>query len=52
MPTWPNTGQSLGPRLLFIRASRFDAELVLVTAFAAVFISVDESILVGVGFPS
>ena len=32
-----------------IRASRFDAGLVLVTASAAVFISVDESILIGVG---
>ena len=32
-----------------IRASRFDAGLVLVTAFAAIFISVDESILIGVG---
>ena len=32
-----------------MRASRFDAGLVLVTAFAAVFISVDESILIGVG---
>jgi SulP family sulfate permease len=32
-----------------IRASRFDAGLVLVTAFSAVFISVDMSILIGVG---
>ena len=32
-----------------LRASRFDAVLVLVTAFAAVFISVDQSILIGVG---
>ncbi len=32
-----------------ICASRFDAGLVLVTAFAAIFISVDESILIGVG---
>ncbi len=32
-----------------VRASRFDAGLVLVTAFAAVFISVDVSILIGVG---
>ena len=32
-----------------IRASRFDAGLVLVTALAAIFISVDESILIGVG---
>ncbi len=32
-----------------LRASRFDAGLVLMTAFAAVFISVDESILIGVG---
>ncbi len=32
-----------------LRASRFDAVLVLVTAFAAIFISVDESILIGVG---
>ena len=32
-----------------LRASRFDAGLVLVTAFAAIFISVDESILIGVG---
>jgi len=32
-----------------IRASRFDAALVLVTAFAAVFISVENSILIGVG---
>ena len=33
-----------------LRASRFDAGLVLVTAFAAIFISVDQSILIGVGF--
>jgi sulfate permease, SulP family len=32
-----------------IRASRFDATLVLATAFTAVFISVEDSILVGVG---
>jgi len=32
-----------------LRASRFDAALVLVTAFSAIFISVDESILIGVG---
>ncbi len=32
-----------------LRASRFDAGLVLVTAFAAVFISVEFSILIGVG---
>ena len=32
-----------------LRASRFDAGLVLVTAFSAIFISVDESILIGVG---
>ncbi len=32
-----------------VRASRFDAGLVLVTAFSAVFISVDLSILIGVG---
>ncbi len=32
-----------------VRASRFDAGLVLVTAFAAVFIGVDLSILIGVG---
>lgn len=32
-----------------VRASRFDAGLVLVTAFSAVFISVDMSILIGVG---
>ena len=32
-----------------VRASRFDAGLVLVTAFAAVFIGVDVSILIGVG---
>ncbi len=32
-----------------LRASRFDAGLVLVTAIAAVFISVDLSILIGVG---
>ncbi len=31
------------------RASHFDAALVLVTAFSAIFISVDESILIGVG---
>lgn len=31
-----------------LRASRFDAILVIVTAFSAVFISVDESILIGV----
>ncbi len=31
-----------------VRASRFDAGLVLVTALAAVFISVDESVLIGV----
>jgi SulP family sulfate permease len=30
-----------------LRASRFDAALVLVTAFSAIFISVDESILIG-----
>ena len=36
-------------RLLYaLRASRFDAGLVLVTAFAAVFISVEFSILIGV----
>ena len=32
-----------------IRASRFDALLVFITAFSAIFISVDESILIGVG---
>jgi SulP family sulfate permease len=32
-----------------LRASRFDAALVLVTALAAIFVSVDESILIGVG---
>ena len=32
-----------------LRGSRFDAGLVLVTAFWAIFISVDESILIGVG---
>ena len=32
-----------------LRASHFDAGLVLVTALAAIFISVDESILIGVG---
>ena len=32
-----------------LRASRFDATLVLATAGAAIFISVDESILIGVG---
>jgi SulP family sulfate permease len=32
-----------------IRASRFDAALVLITAFTAIFISVEDSILVGVG---
>jgi SulP family sulfate permease len=32
-----------------LKASRFDAALVIVTALAAVFISVDESILIGVG---
>jgi len=32
-----------------LRASHFDAALVLVTAFSAIFISVDESILIGVG---
>ena len=32
-----------------LRASRFDAGLVLATAFSAIFISVDESILIGVG---
>ena len=32
-----------------IRASRFDAILVFVTAWSAIFISVDESILIGVG---
>ena len=32
-----------------IRASRFDAILVIITAFSAIFISVDESILIGVG---
>lgn len=32
-----------------IRASRFDAILVFVTALSAIFISVDESILIGVG---
>jgi len=32
-----------------IRASRFDAILVFVTAFSAIFISVDESVLIGVG---
>ena len=32
-----------------IRTSRFDALLVLVTALSAIFISVDESILIGVG---
>jgi len=32
-----------------LRASWFDAALVLVTAFSAIFISVDESILIGVG---
>ena len=31
-----------------IRASRFDAALVLITAFTAIFISVEDSILVGV----
>ena len=33
-----------------IRASRFDAILVFVTAFAAVFVSVEDSILIGVAF--
>ncbi|MGB8353595.1 MAG: SulP family inorganic anion transporter [Chthoniobacteraceae bacterium] len=32
-----------------VRASRFDAILVFITAFSAIFISVDESILIGVG---
>jgi SulP family sulfate permease len=32
-----------------IRASRFDAILVFITAFSAIFISVDESVLIGVG---
>jgi SulP family sulfate permease len=33
-----------------IRASRFDAILVFVTALAAIFVSVEESILIGVAF--
>ncbi len=33
-----------------VRASLFDAVLVITTAFSAIFISVDESILIGVGF--
>jgi len=32
-----------------VRASRFDAALVLVTSLSAIFISVDESIIIGVG---
>jgi SulP family sulfate permease len=32
-----------------VRASRFDAALVLVTGLSAIFISVDESIIIGVG---
>jgi SulP family sulfate permease len=32
-----------------LRASRFDAGLVLVTALAAIFVSVDQSVLIGVG---
>ena len=35
-----------------IRASRFDAALVYVTAFAAIFISVEDSILIGASFLS
>jgi sulfate permease, SulP family len=35
-----------------IRASRFDAILVFVTAFAAIFISVENSILIGVAIYS